>query len=100
MLETAIVLLLAMVFCTAVCTLYSWILTPDSGDNTWTVVRSVGPGEGLEQRVRSLMWLRACGLLRGRVVVLDNGLDADGRQLALRLARRWPELEIWSEVES
>lgn len=98
MLETGIILLLMMLFCTAVCLLYSRILAPDSPQDTWAVVRGVGSGNGLEQRIRSLMWLRSCGLLRCRVVLADSGLDADGRQLALNLARRWPELEIWSQT--
>ena len=99
MLETAIFLLLTMVFCTLVCTLYIWMLTPDSGDNTWTVVRGVGSGEGLEHQVRNLMWLRSLGLLRCQVILLDGPMDADGRKLALNLARRWPELELLSEME-
>ncbi len=97
MLETAIILLLAMAFCTLICTLCSRVLTPDSAEDTWAVVRGFGPGDGLEQRVRSLMWLRSWGLLRCRVILADSGLDADGRQLALNLARRWPDLEIWNE---
>ena len=100
MLETAIFLLLAIVFCTVVCAVCSRMLTPDSERDTWAVVRAVGSGEGLEQRVRNLMWLRAWGLLRCRVILADDGLDADGRRLAVHLARRWPELEIWSKRES
>lgn len=98
MLETAMVLLLAMLLCTLIATLYCRVLTPDTAEDTWAVVRGVGPGNGLEQRVRSLMWLRSWGLLRCRVVLADNGLDADGRALARNLARRWPELELWSEL--
>ena len=98
MLKTALFLLLSMAFCTAICTLYSRLLTPETSRGTWAVIRGVGSGDGLEQRVRSLMWLRALGVLRCRVVLMDGGLDAEGRKLALQLARRWPELEIWSET--
>ncbi len=99
MLETAMILLLSMAVCTLICTLCSRVLAPDSAEDTWAVVRGIGSGDGLEQRVRSLMWLRSWGLLRCRVVLVDGGMDADGRQLALNLARRWPELEIWSETQ-
>ena len=99
MLETAIILLLSMGFCTLVGTLYCRVLIPDSEQDTWAVVRGVGSGNGLEQRVRSLMWLRSCGLLRCRVILADRGLDEDGRRLAVHLARRWPDLEIWSKTE-
>ena len=97
MLGTALFLLLAIALCTGVCTLYSWLLTPDTEQDVWAVVRGVGPGEGLEQRVRSLMWLRACGLLRCRVILLEEGLDEDGRKLAHALTRRWSDLELLSE---
>ena len=97
MLETAMVLLLSMVFCTLIGTWYSRVLSPDTEQDTWAVVRGFGSGNGLEQRVRSLMWLRSCGLLRCRVILVDRGLDADGRRLAVQLVRRWPELEIWSQ---
>ena len=99
MLGTALALLLSMVFCTLIGTLYSRILAPDAADDTWAVVRGVGAGDDLEQRVRGLMWLRSWGLLRCRVVLADGGLDADGRELARNLTRRWPELELWSESD-
>ena len=95
MLETAIFLLLTIVFCTLVCTVYSRMMMPDAEQGIWAVVPGFGPGEGLEQQVRCLMWLRAWGLLRCRVVLVDGGLNTEGRQLALGLARRWPDLEIW-----
>lgn len=98
MLEMAMFLLLMAAFFTAVCMLYGRILTPDSAEDTWAVIRGTGPGDGLEQRVRSLMWLRAWGLLRCRVVLADNGLDAEGQQLARNLTRRWPELELLSDL--
>ena len=100
MLETAMILLVSMAFCTLVGTLYCRVLTPDTAEDTWAVIRGVGSGNGLEQRVRSLMWLRSCGLLRCRVILADSGLDADGRRLAVHLARRWPELELWSKDET
>ena len=43
-------------------------------------------GEGLEQTVRGLLWLRRTGLWRGEVVIEDCGLDEDGAALARMLA--------------
>ena len=50
------------------------------------VVPARGGGEGLEQTVRSLLWLRRTGLWRGELVIEDRGLDGDGLALARTLA--------------
>ena len=47
-----------------------------------------GRGDGLEQMVRGLLWLRRTGLWRGTVVIEDRGLDREGQQLARTLARQ------------
>ena len=41
------------------------------------------------------MWLRGLGLLRSPVLIVDVGLTPAGRELALRLASRWPEVALW-----
>ena len=51
-------------------------------------VLAEGSGEGLEQTLRALRWLRHSGLLQGPVAVRDNGLDREGLELAMALARR------------
>lgn len=85
--------------CCIVCILYGRLLRPHSAQGTWAVVWGFGAGEGLEQRVRSLMWLRSCGLLCCTVVVADGGLDEEGRALAARLAGRYPGLTLCSRQE-
>ena len=85
--------------CCTACLLYSQMLRPHSARGTWAVVWGFGGGEGLEQRVRSLMWLQSCGLLRCAVVVADAGLDEDGRALAIRLTGRYPALTLCSRQE-
>ena len=45
-----------------------------------------GGGEGLEQTVKGLLWLRRTGLWRGVVVIEDCGLDEGGAALARALA--------------
>ena len=50
------------------------------------VVSARGGGEGLEQTVKGLLWLRRSGLWRGEIVIEDCGLDGDGAALARALA--------------
>ncbi|MBD5133239.1 MAG: hypothetical protein HDT38_02025 [Clostridiales bacterium] len=52
------------------------------------VVDAKGGGEGLEQTVKALLWLRRAGLWWGEVVIKDRGLDENGSALAHALARR------------
>ena len=49
-------------------------------------VSARGGGEGLEQTVKGLLWLRRTGLWRGVIVIEDCGLDGDGAALARALA--------------
>ena len=44
-------------------------------------------GEGLEQTVKGLLWLRRTGLWRGEIIIEDCGLDRDGIALAQTLAQ-------------
>lgn len=86
---------MAGICCTA-CLLYSKMLCPHAARGTWAVVWGQNSGEELEQRVRSLVWLQNCGLLRCAVLVVDDGLDAEGRALAVRLAQRYPTVNLYS----
>lgn len=86
---------MAGICCTA-CLLYSKMLCPHVARGTWAVVWGRKSGEELEQRVRSLVWLQNCGLLRCTVLVVDDGLDAEGRALAVRLAERYPTVNLYS----
>ncbi len=52
-------------------------------------------GDGLEQTVRGLLWLRRSGCWKGTVVIADGGLDPPGLALARTLAQRdGVELEV------
>lgn len=85
--------------CCIACLLYGQILCPHSPCGTFAVIWSTGAGEELERRVRSLMWLQECGLLRGTVMVVDDGLNEEGRALAACLVRRYPALALCSRAE-
>ena len=61
-----------------------------------TVVRGKGNGEGLEQRVRELLWLRQSNLFRGNIVIVDCGLNEQGRALARLLCANTDEVFLCS----
>ena len=61
-----------------------WLLLPGVCP-VRAVLEASGAGEGLEQSVKALLWLRRTGLWWGRVVIKDCGLDRDGMALARRL---------------
>ena len=69
---------------------FGWLLRPGEGAGCWAVLPGRGDGGGLEVALRQLAWLRRAGLFRGEAVIWDAGLTPEGRELALRLARRWP----------
>lgn len=52
------------------------------------VIEARGVGEGLEQTVKALLWLRRTGLWWGEVVIEDCGLSREGEALARALAQR------------
>lgn len=66
---------------------YGWLLLPGSCP-VEAVVIAAGSGEGLEQTVRGLLWLRKNRLWEGTITIRDGGLDQNGLLLALALARQ------------
>lgn len=44
-----------------------------------------GDGEGLEQGVRALHWLRRTGLWRGEILIRDGGMSPLGLEVARKL---------------
>ena len=40
-------------------------------------------------------WLRSLGLLNCPILLADMGLSPEGREIALRLIRRWPDVVLW-----
>ena len=84
--ETIVILLCLTGLAGAAAVLFSRLLLPGSGREAWVILWAEGRGEELEQRVRGAMFLQDWGLQRGRVLLVDAGLDPDGRALAARLA--------------
>ena len=61
--------------------LFGLLLRPLPGWEAKVMIPGRGEGEGLEQQVRSFLWLRGLGLLRCPIVIADVG--------------RWPEVILW-----
>ncbi len=59
-------------------------------------LRVTGPSPELEATVDGLLWLLADGVLPGRIVLEDNGMDEDTRQIAQRLARDNGKVTVWT----
>lgn len=64
------------------------LLRPMGGGDMLTLIPVAGEGEGLEQALAGLDWLRGAGLVAGQVVLVDRGLTEHGAELALRLTLR------------
>ena len=83
--ELLAVLLAAFGLVSLVWLAVGWLLLPGV-----CPVRAVIParagGDGLEQTVKALLWLRRTGLWRGAIVIDDHGLDGRGAALARALA--------------
>ena len=66
---------------------YGWLLMPESCP-IHMVVTAEGNGEGVEQTVKGLLWLRKNHLWYGTVSICDGGLSRDGLTLVMMLARQ------------
>ena len=79
--------------------LFGRMLTPVGPGPVYAVVPASGGGEGLEQTVRSLLWLQGGELAGVTVVVADMGLDEDGRRLAEALCRQSEQVQLCAAAE-
>lgn len=79
--------------------LYGRLLRPLPRGLFRVVVPGRGEGEGLEQAIRAVAWLKSLGLLNCTLVIADVDLTDGGRQLALHLADRWPGVVLWPARE-
>ena len=66
---------------------YGWLLLP-AACPLCVVVTATGGGEGVEQTVKGLLWLRKSRLWQGTVSIRDGGLTREGLMLVLTLARQ------------
>ena len=75
--------------------LFGRLLRPIPEEQGSVLLPGRGEGDGLEQSVRAVIWLRSLGLLSCPVIIADVDLTPAGRELALRLAARWPGVVLW-----
>ena len=73
------------------------LLRPIAGPCARVVISGRGDGAELEQTVRGFIWLRSLGMLNCPIVIGDAGLTTEGRDIALRLASRWPDVTLRGE---
>lgn len=66
---------------------YGWLLLP-GGCPIQVVITAAGVGDGLEQTVKGLLWLRRTGFWRGTISIRDGGLTEGGALLAMTLAKQ------------
>ncbi len=69
--------------------LFGLLLVPVFGPDMVTLCFAKGDGLMLEHRVRSYGWLREGAWNSSRLVIVDRGLTAKGRDLAKRLSEQY-----------
>lgn len=101
LLELTLALLAAVGLLCLGWTLFGKLLTPPGklGAPLCAVVRGEGDGGGLEHTVHSLIWLRGKDLADCPILLVDAGLNEEGRQVAEGLLRRWPALRLCAPEE-
>lgn len=68
--------------------LFGRLLSPVAGENVFAVIPARGAGDRLEHDVSGILWLRAGGMARMTVVIVDDGLDCEGLAVAAALLER------------
>lgn len=96
LLELTLVLLAAVGLLCLGWTLFGKLLTPlgELGAPLYAVVKAQGDGQGLEHTVNSLIWLRGKDLTDCPVILVDAGLNEEGRRVAELLKQRWPAIQL------
>ena len=93
--EGTLCVLCVLGLCALAWVLLGRLLRPIPEESFRVVIPGRGEGEGLEQTVRAIIWLRGLGLLNCPVVIATVDLTAEGWELALRLTTRWPGVVLW-----
>ena len=74
--------------------LFGRTLSPAGGEKVCLLVPGRGDGSDLEQAVTGLLWLRGGGMLGGRIVLVDCGLNSAGKSVAAALCLREPGIDL------
>ncbi len=70
------------------------LLSPAGGEGCCVVIPTRGRGDGLEQAVTGMLWLRGGGLMNAPILLVDCGLNDEGRAVAAALCLREPGLGL------
>lgn len=74
--------------------LFGRLLTPIAGERVWAVVQARDGAEWLEHDVAGLLWLRKSGMAGFTIVIMDEGLDENGRAVAAALIDRESNIRL------
>lgn len=60
-------------------------------------IKVSGPAPELEETVDGLLWLLSDGVLPGRIILEDQGMDEETREIARRLAECNRKVALWTK---
>lgn len=80
-------------------TVFEALLMPLPEDDTCLLVYLRGDSGQVEQHMRACDWLRERRGVRGRVLFVDDGLDAEARHIAERFVAQEPALHLCGSGE-
>ena len=73
------------------------MLTPVCRGKGQLILRVSGASPELEATVDGLLWLINDGVLFGRIVLLDDGMDKETREIARRLSLGQGNVTLWTK---
>lgn len=82
--------------------LFGSLKTPvRSGKSTGvtTVITAQDSGEGLEQTLKSLIWLQENGTVPGQIILADAGLNEEGRILTRLIVKQYTGVVVCNAEE-
>lgn len=79
--------------------IFAWLLLPLQPGSVYSVLPGRGDGDGLEAQCRAYLFLYHLGVFRQDLLIVDLGLDAEGRDLASRLAALDPSIRICTPAQ-
>lgn len=74
-----------------------WLLLPAFGEHAQFVLKYEGDAPTMEQDFRAFQWMHGSGILRGRLVVVDNGMSVEARTRCEKLVFQTKNTEFLKE---
>ncbi len=79
--------------------LWAWCLLPLKGRGLRVLLSASGDGKELEHQCRGYLFLLRLGCLQGPLLLVDQGLNDEGRKLAKKLADSDERIRFCEESE-